>query len=102
MIAARPAPSDVRTAISCLRDAARAIRRLAMLKHAMASNTPTARYRMSSEVSTVPVRTSRKRHEHDRRVLVELVHRRETAADTIHITTSGVEVRVRLSTARRR
>ena len=58
-IASRPAPSEVRMAISRRRDADRASSRLATLKHAIASNTPTAAYKISSEPCTWPVSSSR-------------------------------------------
>jgi hypothetical protein len=51
-IARRPAPSDVRIAISRRRDAARARRRLATLKQAIDSNKPTAAYSTSTALCT--------------------------------------------------
>ena len=58
-MAHRGAPSEVRIATSRRRDTARASSRLAMLKQAMASSTPTAAYKTSNEVRTWPVRSSR-------------------------------------------
>ena len=101
-IAARPAPSDVRTAISCRRDAARAMQQVGDVEAGDREQHAHGEIQDQQRGLDGAGQDLAQRHERDRRVPVELVHRREAATDAIHVCASGVEVRVRRSTARRR